>query len=66
MISYRDRTYCPAEECKNFHACPRALTDEVKAAAQAWWGGPGAPICTFSDPPELDCYEKKSQEQEEA
>lgn len=43
MICYRDMTFCGTPGCK----CARALTPEVKAAADKWWGqGPGeAPIC---------------------
>jgi len=33
MLCYRDRTYCPHEECEEFEGCYRALTMEVKEAA---------------------------------
>jgi hypothetical protein len=40
MICFRDRTYTTNPDCR----CDRRLTDEVKKAAEKWWGGPGAPI----------------------
>lgn len=53
MICFRDRTYCPYWTiCKNGQSCNRALTDNVKAAAERWWGKPGAPICVYSEAPE--------------
>lgn len=44
MICYRDRTYCDGlcDGCQP--DCDRLLTDEVKSAAERWWGKPGAPI----------------------
>ncbi|MHC5011187.1 MAG: hypothetical protein ACYTG6_09585 [Planctomycetota bacterium] len=42
MISFRDMTFCTNPDCKCSPG--RRLTDEVKAAAERWWGGPGAPI----------------------
>lgn len=43
MICFRDRTYCG----NTFHAddCPRPWNDELQAAADRWWGKPGAPVC---------------------
>lgn len=43
MICYRDMTFCALNLCGDPN-CPRLLTQEVKAAADAWWGGPDAPI----------------------
>ncbi len=42
MMCFRDMTFCsnPTCTCEPF----RRLTDEVLAAAEQWWGGPGAPI----------------------
>lgn len=40
MICYRDRTYCISPNC----VCGRKLTPEIEAAAEEWWGKPGAPI----------------------
>ena len=59
MIAYKDTTFCTAKNCLSFGTCPRALTDLVKADAQRWWGSTEAPICTFSEPEELDCYNPK-------
>lgn len=58
MITYRDRTFCTGEGCKHFSDCPRALTDRVKEDAERWWKKPGAPIATFTEPKELECYEQ--------
>ena len=43
MIHFRDMTFCNNPNC----TCGpgRKFTDEVQAAADKWWGGPGAPIC---------------------
>lgn len=61
MIGYRDRTFCPYwESCAKGRTCDRALTPEVKAAAERWWGNPGAPISQFWGVPE--CYEAKKDE----
>ena len=56
MICYRDRTYCPfSGNCEQGRTCDRALTDQVRADAQAWWGSEDAPISIFADPP--PCYD---------
>lgn len=57
MISYRDKTWCPYEGCSQFKTCPwnRALTDEVRRDAQAWWGRPEqAPIAVYAET--LSCF----------
>ena len=52
MISFRDMTFCPFyKDCRKAANCPRPLTQAVKAAAEAWWGEPGAPIAVFADKP---------------
>ena len=59
MICYKDMTFCAFYEyCKNGKACKRALTPEVREAAQRWWGNEKeeAPICIYTDQPH--CYEK--------
>lgn len=44
MICFRDRSYC-AGLCAGYdQACDRLLTDDIRAAAERWWGGPSAPI----------------------
>lgn len=50
MICYKDRAFCVSPGCVN--ECGRQLTPEVRAAAEAWWGEPGAPIAVgrFCDP----------------
>lgn len=42
MICYKDRTFCIAP-CVHTD-CPTRLTDDVRDAALAWWGGNNAPI----------------------
>lgn len=67
MICYRDRTYCEFYlECGSGEECTRALTPEVRKAANYWWRGIGgdAPICVYSEHPE--CFvEKKEIEEDE-
>jgi hypothetical protein len=46
MITFRDMTYCAAF-CRTTD-CRRNYTDAVKAAAERWWNGPGAPVA-FAD-----------------
>ena len=56
MICYRDMTFCTSwRGCKQGETCSRALTDDVEACAEKWWGKPGAPICLISGVP--DCFE---------
>ncbi len=60
MIHYLDKTFCTAKNCVNFGTtCSRSLTDEVKADAAKWWGSEDAPICQYSEPETLDCYDPK-------
>ncbi len=62
-MTYRDMTFCSGDGCAKFEGCPRALTEEVKAAADRWWKRPeimaqfSVPISQFTDPRELDCWE---------
>lgn len=58
MTGYRDMTFCRGAGCAKFAGCPRALTPEVRAAAQRWWRGPNPPIAQFSNPRGLTCYVK--------
>ena len=44
MICYKDRTFCTNKACPSFNQCARALTPEVQASAERWWGSPDAPI----------------------
>lgn len=64
MMTYRDMTFCTARECSKFNTCGRALTDELRGRAQAWWGGPNPPIARFADPKELKCYSPHHENQE--
>jgi len=52
MICYRDVTFCPFYvRCCHGNTCHSALTPEVRIAADAWWGGTGAPICEYTEKP---------------
>jgi hypothetical protein len=42
MMNFRDMTFCAAD-CLTLD-CPRQFDERQKAAAQRWWGGPGAPV----------------------
>ena len=61
MICYRDMTFCNHwRDCAKASTCPRPLTDDVVAAANAWWAGfnqpePEPPIAVFLEQP--DCHE---------
>lgn len=46
MICYRDMTFCSAK-CGQTE-CNRHFGEPERKAAEAWWGGPDAPIA-FSD-----------------
>jgi len=62
MICYKDMTFCTQSTCKHFYTgCGRALTNEVRAAADQWWGKgkDSAPIAQWTDVP--DCYEEGEQ-----
>lgn len=52
-MTYQDRTFCPAQTCRHFRTCPRALTERVHAGAAKM----GLPISQFAQPMSLDCYE---------
>jgi hypothetical protein len=54
MICYKDKTFCPFEDCINFDTCDRALSDEVILDAILWWGCSDAPVLRYNDKPE--CY----------
>lgn len=43
--TYRDRSWCSASVtgCTN-KSCDRYFGPEQQAAAERWWGGPGAPV----------------------
>ena len=69
MMCYRDMTFCPFHEgCAKADTCPRALTNEVWAAAKRWWAneddpeGEGAPIAQFSEKP--DCHKESKPDKE--
>jgi len=57
MICYQDMTFCGFfNDCVHKDVCGRALTEEIRREAAAWWGSVDAPICTFVDKP--GCYEE--------
>ena len=52
MICFRDMTFCEHWlDCALAPNCRRPLTDEVKQAADRWWGKPGAPIAVWTEKP---------------
>ena len=55
VICYKDMTFCKDIDCKKFNNCPRALTEQVYAEAESWWGSKDAPIAIFMD--RLECFE---------
>ena len=56
MICYKDMTFCDLwEKCKFGNGCTRALTDEIKTAAEKWMKD--APIAVYSGEP--DCFKSK-------
>lgn len=42
MMCFRDMTFCSSKEHKP--DCSRQWTPELSAAAERWWGKPGAPV----------------------
>jgi len=62
MIGFRDKTFCTRSDCARFGKdCDRSLTDEVKKQAEYWWGGPGAPVCTFHPNETPDCFVEENE-----
>lgn len=60
MLCYKDRTFCTYyASCEEGKKCSRALTPEVQAAAEKWWGSDEAPIAVWADYP--SCYKPKSE-----
>lgn len=62
MICYRDMTFCAGDGCQRFDGCPRALTEDVRADAQA----KGLPIMEFEHPKALQCFKPKNEKKEDA
>ena len=56
MIGYRDMTFCTGAGCTKFDGCFRAYTKQVRDDANAWWGGPDAPVTLYVNPMILECY----------
>ena len=57
-MHYQDKTFCGATNCSKFGKdCPRSYTPEVHARAVKWWGSDDAPVCKFSNPEGLECYD---------
>ena len=61
-MTYKDMTFCVGDECAKFPSCFRALTDIVEANAKKM----GLPICQFTAPKSLDCYEPKNKKEHSA
>jgi hypothetical protein len=61
MMCYRDRQFCTFYlKCTHGDTCSCALTLEVLADADKWWGKPGAPIETMAVPP--NCFHEVKSE----
>jgi len=56
MISYKDKTWCDAQQCSKFEACDRAYTQKEKERAIKWWGQPNVPVSFYLNPQSLICY----------
>lgn len=59
MLCYRDMTFCTYwEDCDDAPKCHRPLTEEVRTAADRWWGDEegSPPIACFAQMP--DCHTK--------
>lgn len=57
-LCYRDMTFCEFwRDCAEGDACDRALTAQVQADADEWWGGDDYPIMVFAERPE--CFKEK-------
>lgn len=61
MICYRDMTFCSGEGCAKFGPCPRSLTEQVKADAEA----AGLNISRFTEPRHLDCWQAERETSDE-
>lgn len=62
MMCYRDRRFCPFNDCTKFNTCANAYTDQVQAAAERWWVSGGGiaentPVDLWADKPQ--CYKEK-------
>lgn len=51
MLHYKDMTFCKYNNCIHWNSCHRALTEQVKADAKAWWGNDNYPIAVFGTKP---------------
>lgn len=60
-MTYKDMTFCTFyENCANSKGCHRKLTPTVRAQAELWWGGPGAPISMWLRLPKCHVKRDKS------
>ena len=46
MMCWKDRQFC-ASDCRT-STCPRFFGEKQRKEAEAWWGGPDAPVA-FAD-----------------
>lgn len=66
MMCYKDREFCTGDGCAKFERCPRALTQEVRAATVRWWGSEeNVPLAVCEDPTKLECYELNTTHRED-
>jgi hypothetical protein len=59
MLCYKDKAFCTYwEDCSGYTECGRALTPNIRTAADKWWGSEGAPISVFVTKP--NCWQSKT------
>lgn len=44
MMCFHDKSWCTLSDQCARKTCPRNFNEEMKKAAEAWWGKPGAPV----------------------
>jgi hypothetical protein len=59
MISYRDKTFCTANECLNFNNCPDAFTPGIEFLASEQF----LPVAFYAKPQALGCFKSPNQQQ---
>jgi len=56
MLCFRDMSFCDSD-CTNTE-CHRHFGPSDRAAARAWWGGPGAPVDVKDFSKDCDHYQQ--------
>jgi hypothetical protein len=59
-VTFRDRAWrSRSEECLT-ESCDRKVTEDVRAAARRWWGGPDAPFSLMDMSSRCGAYRPKA------